>query len=77
MAGIVCRRSLRGEDGCRDVEMEEYLSGNEEADPVGFPLYVTAHYSAAVALQIKDLPPPQPSLGDVWMQFWGKDTISV
>lgn len=43
-----------------------YLSGNEEADPVGFPLYVTARYSAAAALQIKDLAPP-PSL--VWETF--------
>lgn len=41
MAGIVCRQQLShcGGEDCRDVEMRGiYLSGDEEADPIGISL---------------------------------------
>lgn len=67
MAGIVCRRSLRGEDGCRDVEMEENLSiGKRRGWPRRLPALRYCTLFCSCGATDKRFAPP-PSL--VWETF--------
>lgn len=67
MAGIVCRCSLRGEDRCRDVEMEENLSiGKRRGWPRRLPALRYCTLFCSCGATDKRFAPP-PSL--VWETF--------
>ena len=90
MAEIVCRRSLCGEERLQGRRHggEFIYQETKRLTPSAYRFMILhiilqlRHFQREPQklkrrrLQMKDLP-PQPSLGDNWMQFWGKDTMSI
>ena len=90
MAEIVCRRSLCGEERLQGRRHggEFICQETKRLTPSAYRFMILhiilqlRHFQREPQklkrrrLQMKDLP-SQPSLGDNWMQFWGKDTMSI